>query len=187
MEVALRPVTDIAADALGYAGGDWLHERGIKARARLQEKTRKELETRGVTPEDAPPSVLIPLLIAAQDESREELLDLWAKLLAATLDPNRAGSVRREFIEAVRQMEPLDAKVLQSLQPSAPGQSTGGELPRMQRNSDEVLVAIQHLHSLRCVENPSASGIQQAPTEFAAVGNMALTSFGRELLKLIQP
>lgn len=50
-------------------------------------------------------------LIGAQEESREELAELWARLLANAMDPNM-NSVRQSFIDAVKRMDPLDAVVL---------------------------------------------------------------------------
>ncbi len=47
-------------------------------------------------------SLAIPLLSAAGDESRPELQDLWARLLANAMDPARANNLRIEFIEAVK-------------------------------------------------------------------------------------
>jgi hypothetical protein len=43
------------------------------------------------------------------------LRDLWAKLLAAAVDPGRKGSVRRTTIEIVKGLEPLDAQILTSI------------------------------------------------------------------------
>jgi hypothetical protein len=40
------------------------------------------------------------------------LQDLWARLLAAALDPSREKSFRLAFIEAAKKMDPLDAAVL---------------------------------------------------------------------------
>ena len=47
----------------------------------------------------------------AQDESREELAELWARLLANAMDP-KLNSVRHSFIEAVKKMDPPDAVLL---------------------------------------------------------------------------
>ncbi len=58
------------------------------------------------------PAIVIPLLDAAMKESRPELQELWAALLAnAQLDGS--VKVRREYIDAVARFEPLDAAVLQ--------------------------------------------------------------------------
>jgi len=56
------------------------------------------LEEQKKTPERPSISVLMPLLIAAADEERDELQEIWARLLAAAADPSRAGSFRNQFI-----------------------------------------------------------------------------------------
>lgn len=120
MEVVLRPVTEIAENLLGLAGGDWISERRTRNRAKLKARTEEILKQRGVEePEEPPPSVIVPLLSAAQEEDRDELLGLWASLLAAAVDPERRRYYRREFVDIVRRLEPLDAQVLQLIRDPA--------------------------------------------------------------------
>jgi hypothetical protein len=176
MEIVLRPVTDIASDALGLAGGDWLHERRNRARARLKEKMREILRERKVKPQDASPTILLPLLSSAQDETREELLELWARLLSAAVDPAKANLVRRSFIEAVAQMEPFDAAVFDEIATGAAGLTIAGN----DRQSDKVLVSLAHLHQLGCVDNGSSP-----VSHFAASSIVVLNAFGRELFSVL--
>ena len=113
LEIVLRPVTDIASDVLGIAGGLWLHEQHERIRASLRARTAEILKERKVdAPETPPPSIMVPLLAAAQNESREELVGLWAKLLATAMDPQRSGLYRREFVPIAAQIEPLEAVLL---------------------------------------------------------------------------
>jgi hypothetical protein len=101
------------ADIVGLLGGDWLKVRRAENLAKTIQKAKARLEARGVkTPEPASLSLTLPILVAAADESRDELQDLWARLLAAAADPARAANFRLRFIEAVKRMDPLDAKVL---------------------------------------------------------------------------
>jgi hypothetical protein len=73
------------------------------------------LRERNVEAQPISPALALPLFAAARDETREELQELWARLLAAAMDPSRRSLVRREFIEIVKQIEPLDARVLEEL------------------------------------------------------------------------
>jgi hypothetical protein len=74
----------------------------------------KELnDQRGVEPDPISISLALPLLVAAADESRDELVDLWARLLAAEADPTRTKKFRQLFIETANRMDPIDAAVLQ--------------------------------------------------------------------------
>jgi hypothetical protein len=73
----------VPADLAGVLGGDWLGQIRIRNLARYKEQTEEILLARGVT--DATPvspSLAVPLLRAAADETRGELQDLWARLLA---------------------------------------------------------------------------------------------------------
>ena len=134
-------VATIAVDALGFPlGGDWLHEMRKRNLARMQANTARILE--GIATErltEPSPSILIPLLQAAVDEGRPELQALWAALLAnAMVDGGKR--VRRDYFEAVRQMEPIDALVLHIIS------------QRPNPNSDEKMAAdadVQFIHQHR--------------------------------------
>ncbi len=107
-----RTVGTIPEDILGIAGGDWLHQTRRRNLAKMEAKTAKSLDGIDATRRtEASPSVVLPLLEAAADESREELQALWAALLAnACLDGGKR--VRRAFFDALRHMDPVDALVL---------------------------------------------------------------------------
>jgi hypothetical protein len=73
---------------------------------KIAEKAKAKNKARGVADTERVSLVIaLPLLEAAAEESREELQDLWARLLAAAMDPGRSGQVRRVFIEIVKQMD----------------------------------------------------------------------------------
>ncbi|WP_456739226.1 Abi-alpha family protein [Bradyrhizobium sp. USDA 4471] len=63
--------------------------------------------------EELPEDIAVPLLEASQGESRESIQDLYAALLANAMDSRFAGDVRPEFIEIVKQLQPIDAVVLE--------------------------------------------------------------------------
>src|SRR5215831_2743002 len=103
-------------DLVGLLGGDWLKVRRAENIARIVQKSRDRLKARGVDgAEPASLSVGLPILVAAAAESREELQDIWARLLAASADPSRASHFRIAFIDASKRMDPLDAPFLLSL------------------------------------------------------------------------
>lgn len=100
-------------DAVGLVLGDPLHfVRTVIART-LDQLISKIFERRGVTDtQPVSPSLAIPLLRAAYDESRPELQQLWADLIAAAMDPKRSGRVRLSFIDTLKRFDPLDALLL---------------------------------------------------------------------------
>lgn len=169
-------VASIPADALGLVfGGDWLHEVRIPNLRRMQGKTAPILDGIDKDRLSAPsPSVVLPLLTAAADETREELQDLWAALLAnAMLDGGR--KVRRDYFEAVRHMEPADAvllRVILEVQPPA-AEKAALIISRARESGlsdNEWQVSLGNLVHLRCcreapiVLTPFGSGLLDACT-----------------------
>jgi hypothetical protein len=144
---------DLPKDLIGYLIGDRVKAKRIERLAALWQRTREHLRDRGVDPE--PPSLkyAIPILEAAADEENEELQDLWSRLLAAAMDPNRRDAIRQSFIQTVKQIDPMDALVLKAIRDTGPeAYTTAHELERQLKCSmDEVMVSIDHLAELGCV------------------------------------
>jgi hypothetical protein len=109
--------------------GDYVEQKRLRRLADLWAETREHLRKRGVIERvDVSPSVLLPLLGAAMDEDRAVLKELWAKLLAAAMDPNRADFVRPSLISLLKQMDPLDARILAMLADGIPANQNAGDL-----------------------------------------------------------
>jgi hypothetical protein len=142
---------------VGLLIGDWLIHKRVRQWQKLQEETKRYLDQRSVAQpyEDVSPSIAIPLIEAAIDEERPELADLWARLLAAAMDPQRRRAVRQNVIETLKQMEPLDAATLQAVYENAGAQwSPNGRdalAQRLRVQQDEVLVSFSNLGDLRCI------------------------------------
>jgi hypothetical protein len=102
---------------VGLLGGDLLKVRRAENLVRTIQKARERLKARRIEMEEpASLSITLPIFVAAAEESRDELQDLWARLLAAAADPSRASYFRLAFIDAAKRMDPPDAAVLSSLQ-----------------------------------------------------------------------
>lgn len=173
---ALREILGtVPEDIVGYLGGDWLRVRRAENVRRLVEDAQARLRARGKEPQNPSISIAIPLLIAAADEDRDELRDIWARLLAAAADPDRAKFFRQAFIEVGKRLDPLDAAVLEG------AQERGGILDGNGRNQvagklhvgrDQVDVAAQNLIKLELL----------APTHHP---DSVVSAFGREFLRAI--
>ena len=108
-------VGNVPHDLLGILGGDWISHVRIRNLYRMQVKTAQLLE--GVATlrlNDPSPSLVLPLLRTASDETRESLQDLWAALLANTMLDN-GQRVRRAFFDVLAQLEPSDAVFLKRM------------------------------------------------------------------------
>jgi hypothetical protein len=171
-----RVLGSIPDNLLGLAGGDWLEHKRRRHIAILEDNTARLLEGIRITePQrltEPSPSVLIPLLQAAVDESRPELQELWAALLAnAMLDGGKR--VRRDYFEAVRKMEPVDAMVLDMVG-RHPGSGAiwgvlDADLQRLGFSPNDLTISLDKLESLHCLMRP-----------------VQLTAFGRGLLASCQ-
>ncbi len=100
------------------------------------------------------PSIALPLLEAAQDETRDELCELWSRMLANGMDPKRSNVVRRSIIDVVKAFEPLEAIILQkAYEKSKIGITVHvNEYPESIGVSlDEFELSIQNLEKLNCI------------------------------------
>lgn len=180
MEIMLRPVTNITENALGLLGGDWLSEKRARNRARLKQETENLLERRNIKLDTDPsPSVVMPLLSAAQDEGREELIKLWAALLAAGSDPALRGSYRREFVDIVKKLEPPDILLLERIcgpKGFVAYHQREAFPAEMSLTGDQVEISAFKLIELGLVDNGN----------FRNVGNIVPTSLARELCRVIK-
>ncbi|HEY1430462.1 MAG TPA: Abi-alpha family protein [Stellaceae bacterium] len=166
----------VPRDLVGVLGGDWLGQVRIRNFARLNDRTEEILRLRGISKTDpVSPSLAVPLLRAAADESREQLQELWARLIAAAMDPNRSNRIRRSFIETVAQLDPLDAMVLSQLY-ETPGSLSPNPrdflASQLAVSSREIEVSVQHLNELKCVRL----------LNIGDTANFILTPYGSELV-----
>ena len=163
-------------DIVGLLGGDWLRVKRAENAARIAQKASERLRARNVKPEPASLSIGLPILLAAADESREELQDIWARLLAAAADPGRSRSFRIAFIETARKLDPLDARLLQFVQQQmTPNGAHRGDVDALARKdgfgNDEITITYDKLIELKLL-NP-------------LTGVVTLDPFGREFLRAI--
>jgi hypothetical protein len=142
------------ADAIGLVIGDPLHFVRTAIAAKYDEWLGRILRDRNVTPEPVSPSLAIPLIRAAYDESRPELQELWVKLMAAAMDRSRSNRVRRSFVDTIQRLDPLDVMILREL--FLVGMKNQPNLydylvRRVNADVRELEVSFQNLESLKCV------------------------------------
>jgi hypothetical protein len=151
----------LRGDLVGVAGGAWLHEIHARLRDKLRRRTEQILRERDVQDViELSPNMAVALIAGAQEEGREELMELWARLLANAMDPS-LNTVRHSFIATVTNMDPVDAVVLRYIhekniasvlrgQQEDESKSTGVRniATVIGRRSDEVEVSLRHLQDL---------------------------------------
>jgi Abortive infection alpha len=117
---ALKPFTRVVDNAISVLGGAKLEDLRLRKEARLAERRAEACEgaaqllhdRKVEKPSEVNEEAVEELLDAAENEPREELKAIWAKLLAAMFDPSRAPGFRREFVEIAKQLEPVDVAAL---------------------------------------------------------------------------
>jgi Abortive infection alpha len=170
-------------DMVGLTIADPLHEIRRRNQDRLAQRTDEILRARltGHT-EPVSPDLAIPLIAAAQDQSRPELQELWARLLANAMDPYRAGDLRQEFIETIRLFHPKDALFLQTISDNDSKLSPNTREFLKQNFSlqeSTVLVGLAQLEKLGCIHQNAASGGTPA--------NFYVSVYGVELMRACRP
>jgi hypothetical protein len=175
----------LPADVIGVVGGDWLHHVRIRNAARLTHRTEEILRERGILEQTEPmsPSVALPLLHAAQDETRDELAEMWARMLANGMDPNRSRSVRQSIIATVASLEPTDAIILQKAFEKVPEAGTQAVFEDLRStlsvSADELKLSIENLSKLGCITD--TSGRQE--DGIIIIYGLSLSSLGREVVR----
>lgn len=174
-------------DAVGILGGDLLHHVRLRNAARLQQRTEEILRQRHADSDADAVSlnVAIPLLKAAQDESRDELQELWARLLANAMDKS-GPQIRQSFIATLRQFDPLDSVVMEKAYK---------QIDRMRGwvvyehwsdelgiRPDELLVSLEHIKNLGCIESYGDYHFENG----LGVHRLMLSAFGSELMHACQ-
>jgi hypothetical protein len=159
-------------DVVGLVLGDPLHTVRTLAAGWYDSKVQEILERRKVRQtQPVSLSVAIPLLRGAYDESREGLRDLWAQLIAAAMDPDRADRVRVSFAETLRQFDPLDALVLRAMQEGGGAGIASAMAPLLGCTVDDIVISFGNLEALRCARLPTADP-----------ANAVVLAYGRGLL-----
>lgn len=157
----------VPEDIVGLTFGDYLNELRIRNLDKIRRKTEQILEEReveGTTPIST--KLAIPLFEAASEESDEMLQDIWARLMANAMDPSRDASLRRVYIDTLKQFEPEDACVFVKMYRAKTGPERNKQVlaGSLKLRQTLVNVSLNHLTSLGCL----------TPTNH-------LTDLGREL------
>lgn len=176
---------EVAQAAIGLAGGDWLVNSRRRNKARLETETHRVIERLKIDPVEPAPDVANKILEAAFGENREELQDLWAALLAASMDPKRRNDVGSDFIEIAKRLTPLDVRLLKWL--------TGEQIKALQEGSgDAVALLAEGVEATNDQAHVSLDRLKAASLVIAWGGDkgrtrlVELTSLGREFLRCVR-
>jgi hypothetical protein len=185
-----RVLGSLPEDLVGWVIGDRVGIARWEQALKLEHAAKERLRARGVpTPEPMSPSLAAPLLDAATSETDPDLAELWERLLANALDPARKTRVRRKFIEIVKSMDPLDARVFHMLQGlSGTLQPTVAQVisSRLEVGEDDVVVSLSNLGDLQLIVGPR-EGTGSGGANMAFLAKAPLTTFGRQFARAVDP
>jgi hypothetical protein len=169
-----RVLGTLPEDAVGLLG-DWVSEVRTRNADRLHRRTEEILASRNAEIEPLSLSIARPLFEAAQDESRDELVEMWARLLANAMDKSRPP-IRKAFIEALKRLDPLDAVILDCTHRKSPRGWVKHDLwPNdLAVSVDELAVSLAHLKDVGCLD---------LMTNIHDEGLHRISPFGRELMR----
>jgi Abortive infection alpha len=156
-----KVVGGVPSDLVGLLGGDYLGQLRIRNLDKSIRKTKKIIEDRKAETEPVSLALAVPILKATENESREELQDLWARLLANAMDKKRSATVRLEFIQIIQQLNPLDAMILDHLNKidrSAVTNTRDVLMALYQLPESRVVVSLQHLTNLSLIHRADQGG-----------------------------
>lgn len=100
-------IVGILTDKLKYIR--W--ERQLRLLDRVKEKVKQRNLEGKLVP--IPPKLALPIIENATLEEDDYLQDLWANLLIEAGNPQSKERIRTAFIEIIKQLEPIDAKILE--------------------------------------------------------------------------
>ncbi|MBN2020223.1 MAG: hypothetical protein JW749_08365 [Sedimentisphaerales bacterium] len=114
IESLLGKPFDIAGDMLADQVKKWQWQN----RVRIAERADKMLRERKISKRILPPDFFLPLIRECGDVSDDTLQETWARLLCEAIDNDTAQHIG--FIHTLKEMSPIDIKVLNALIESGP-------------------------------------------------------------------
>jgi hypothetical protein len=104
-----------ACEEMGSLIGEHVRVFRLKNQIRILKRAKKILTAEGLEPEAVNLKTFVPLLEAGALEEDEEMAERWASLLASAATPAGKQTVEPSFIEILRQLTPLQARILDAL------------------------------------------------------------------------
>lgn len=171
-------LSTIFGGALGEVGDiahDWARYYRYKNLLRIQDKGEaihweRKIEGKTIP---IPPRYAVPLIQNASQEDDERLQEMWAGLIANSMDPGKRLNVKKVYINILSSLEPFDLQLLNFLaamaSPIPPGlkrrnlnmKTLGQNLSVTQK---ELELSLQNLARLGCV-------IDEYPETYESIGS----------------
>jgi hypothetical protein len=171
-----RIIGTVPDDVIGLTIGEHLRALRTLAAGWYDIKVGEILDRRRARRQPVSLSLALPLMQGAYDESREGLRDLWAALMAAAMDPDRAERVRISFVDTLKRFDRLDALILrerQNAQGDLKPNSAEFLAAKLGIVVEEVMISAETLCNLRCAMFATT------------LASFFITAYGRGLLRAV--
>lgn len=122
LDKVFGPMATEAGGMLGQQVRFWREMQLLKLNAKFD----AELKRRGLSYADLTPLPLgqsVPLIEAASMEESDEVQEMWAGLLASSMDPTSDASFKKVFVALLKEIGPAEAALLDFLWKCRPYQS----------------------------------------------------------------
>jgi len=144
--------------------GDKLKFIRWQRQVRMVDEINRILQRRGIDKtRPISPKFAIPMLEQASLEEDDSLQDIWNKLIANNLDPDFKSEIRYSYIEIIKSLNILDAKILAAMYDALLHQ--GKDLSKITEHTftkeniaeilnvpgDECIVSIYNLFRVQCL------------------------------------
>ena len=187
-----RVFGDTIGDGAGIIG-DKLKYYRINNAIALHQNAVKNLESKGIDPKDyntLAAKIGIPLIENATLEDNEELGTLWANLLTNALDPNFSGDISIIHVSLLKEMMPVDVKILHMVYNEKQHRWLESKLDdvrfsraliakSLKTDIDKIEISLLNLMRLGCIKGGNVK------TEGIKIGNTSNTIYyGTEMVHL---
>ncbi len=170
-------LSTIFGGALGEVGDiahDWARYYRYKNLLKIQDKVEAIIWKRKIEGKTIPipPRYAVPLIQNASQEDDETLQEMWAGLIANSMDPGKRLNVKKVYINILSSLEPLDLQILNHLAPyRQSGEYLRSLADDLSASMAEIVVSLQNLAQLGCI-------VDECPL---TIGRMNSTTFGIRL------
>ncbi len=180
--------------------GDRLKFIRWKRQVRIVDEVNKILEQKNITETRAvPPKFMIPILENATLEEDDNLQDIWIKLISNSMNPNFNSEIRYAYIEIIKSINPIDARVLKEFYEALTRQNlnlgniTAHSVPKeelsraLKISSEECIISIYNLFRVQCLAPAILTGGAKLGSEpitiYKGADRVTMTPLGRNFVE----
>lgn len=150
----------IIGDKLEYTR--WERQNRLIEKVNEYQKEKKFTQYRPI-----PPKFAIPMIVNASLEDDNELQDIWCKLITNSLNPNFDVEIRYAYIDIIKNLTSLDAKILKFIHDKALSSGMGVMsavgideiIKNISVPENDIKISLSNLMRVQCILDNSVASI----------------------------